>query len=44
MIEWNEMHLQIRDSMRRFVEAEVKPNLEALEHGDEPPYECCARW
>ncbi len=39
MIEWNEMHLQIRDMMRRFVEAEVKPNLEALEHGDLPPYE-----
>ena len=39
MIEWNEMHLQIRDMMRRFVEQEVKPNLEALEHGDLPPYE-----
>jgi len=39
MIEWNEMHLQIRDMMRRFVEAEVKPKLEALEHGDLPPYE-----
>jgi alkylation response protein AidB-like acyl-CoA dehydrogenase len=39
MIEWNEMHLQIRDMMRRFVEAEVKPNLEKLEHGDLPPYE-----
>ncbi|MGZ3442256.1 MAG: acyl-CoA dehydrogenase family protein, partial [Polyangia bacterium] len=39
MIEWNEMHLQIREMMRRFVEAEVKPNLEALEHGDLPPYE-----
>ncbi|MCU1279645.1 MAG: acyl-CoA dehydrogenase [bacterium] len=38
MIEWTEMHLQIRDMMRRFVEAEVKPNLEALEHGDMPPY------
>ncbi|HXU71220.1 MAG TPA: acyl-CoA dehydrogenase family protein [Polyangia bacterium] len=39
MIEWNEMHLQIRDMMRRFVETEVKPNLEQLEHGDLPPYE-----
>ena len=39
MIEWNEMHLQIRDMMRRFVEQEVKPNLEQLEHGDLPPYE-----
>ncbi len=39
MIEWNEMHLQIRDMIRRFVETEVKPNLQALEHGDLPPYE-----
>src|SRR5690349_11381885 len=39
MSEWNEMHLQIREAIRRFVEAEVKPNLEALEHGDTPPYE-----
>jgi alkylation response protein AidB-like acyl-CoA dehydrogenase len=39
MIEWNEQHLMIRDMMRRFVEAEIKPNLEALEHGDLPPYD-----
>ena len=39
MIEWNEMHLQIRDAVRRFVETEIKPNIEALEHGDTPPYE-----
>ena len=39
MIEWNEMHLQIRDMMRRFVEEEVKPKLVELEHGDLPPYE-----
>ena len=39
MIEWNEMHLQIREMFRRFVDAEVKPHLEALEHGDLPPYE-----
>jgi len=38
MIEWSETHLGIRDAIRRFVEAEVKPNLEALEHGDDPPY------
>jgi alkylation response protein AidB-like acyl-CoA dehydrogenase len=39
MIEWSEMHLQIRDAFRRFIEAEVKPNLEQLEHGDLPPYD-----
>src|SRR6185503_15387231 len=38
MIEWSETHLAIRDAFRRFVEAEIKPNLEALEHGDTPPY------
>ena len=38
MIEWSETHLAIRDAFRRFVEAEIKPNLEALEHGDLPPY------
>src|SRR5687767_3307021 len=38
MIEWNEMHQQIRDMVRRFVETEIKPNLEELEHGDTPPY------
>ena len=39
MIEWNEMHVQIRDAFRRFVEAEVKPKLDQLEHGDLPPYD-----
>jgi acyl-CoA dehydrogenase len=39
MIEWNEQHLMIRDAIRRFVEAEIKPNLEELEHGDTPPYD-----
>jgi hypothetical protein len=38
MIEWNEMQLQVRDLVRRFVEAEVKPHLDELEHGDTPPY------
>jgi len=39
MIEWSETHLAIRDAFRRFVEAEIKPKLEELEHGDTPPYE-----
>ena len=33
MIEWSESQLMIRDTVRRFVEAEVAPNVEALEHG-----------
>jgi alkylation response protein AidB-like acyl-CoA dehydrogenase len=39
MLDWSEQHLMIRDAVRRFVEAEVKPNLEQLEHGDMPPYD-----
>ncbi|MBM4362769.1 MAG: acyl-CoA dehydrogenase family protein, partial [Deltaproteobacteria bacterium] len=39
MIEWSETHLAIRDMTRRFVEAEIAPKLEELEHGDTPPYE-----
>ncbi len=38
MIEWNETELAIRDMVRRFVEAEIKPQLEELEHGETPPY------
>ena len=39
MYEWSEEQLAIRDAVRRFVEEEVKPNVDALEHGDTPPYE-----
>ncbi|MEJ7732189.1 MAG: acyl-CoA dehydrogenase family protein [Polyangiaceae bacterium] len=39
MIEWSETHQAIRDAFRRFVETEVQPHVEALEHGDLPPYE-----
>ncbi|MGH7785962.1 MAG: acyl-CoA dehydrogenase family protein [Candidatus Binatia bacterium] len=39
MIEWSEQHEMIRDAVRKFVEAEVKPNLHELEHGDLPPYD-----
>ncbi len=39
MFEWSEEQLAIRDTVRRFVEEEVAPNVDALEHGDTPPYE-----
>ena len=39
MIEWSETHLSIRDSIRKFCDAEVKPKLHAIEHEGEPPYE-----
>src|ERR1039458_897646 len=38
MFEWSEEHLAIRDAVRRFVETQIKPNVEELEHGDTPPY------
>src|SRR2546423_6045427 len=39
MFEWSEEQLMVRDAIRRFVETEIKPNLEELEHGDTPPYD-----
>jgi acyl-CoA dehydrogenase len=39
MFEWSEEQLAIRDAVRRFVEEEIKPNIEELEHGETPPYE-----
>ena len=39
MFEWSEEQLAIRDAVRRFVEEEIEPNVEELEHGDTPPYE-----
>ena len=39
MIEWSETHVQIRDMIRKFVDAEIRPHREALEHGDLPPYD-----
>ena len=39
MIEWTESQLMIRDMVRKFVETEIKPNVERLEHGDAPPYD-----
>ena len=39
MFEWSEEQLMVRDAVRRFIEAEMVPNIEALEHGDPPPYD-----
>ncbi len=39
MIEWSEEHQAFRDALRRFIDAEIVPTLEALEHGDTPPYD-----
>jgi acyl-CoA dehydrogenase len=39
MIEWSEQHQMIRDVVRRFIDAELVPHVEELEHGDLPPYD-----
>ncbi|MDA8274335.1 MAG: acyl-CoA dehydrogenase family protein [Actinomycetota bacterium] len=39
MFEWSQEQQMVRDAVRRFVDAEVAPNVEALEHGDLPPYD-----
>lgn len=39
MYEWSEEHLMIRDAVRQFIDAEVRPRREELEFGDTPPYE-----
>ena len=38
MIDWSENDLLIRDAMREFIDKEVRPNIDALESGDMPPY------
>jgi acyl-CoA dehydrogenase len=38
MHEWSESQLMIRDTVRKFVEKEIAPCVEDLEHGDLPPY------
>lgn len=39
MIEWSETDVLIRDAIRQFVDREIRPHLDELEHGDLPPYD-----
>ncbi len=39
MFQWSEQHRMVQQMVRRFVEAEVVPHVEALEFGDLPPYD-----
>ncbi len=39
MYEWSEEQLMVRDAIRRFIDAEVVPNIDALEHDGVPPYD-----
>ena len=38
MYEWSEEHRAIADVVRRFVDEEIRPQIDELEHGDLPPY------
>ena len=39
MFEWSEEQNMLREAVRKFVEAEIAPNITELEHGDTPPYD-----
>ena len=39
MFEWPEELQMVRDAVRQFVDNEVRPHREELEHGDLPPYD-----
>ncbi|MGB8859223.1 MAG: acyl-CoA dehydrogenase family protein [Ilumatobacteraceae bacterium] len=39
MFEWSDEHQMIREAVKRFVDEEVRPHVEELEHGDLPPYD-----
>src|SRR2546423_12639072 len=39
MIEWSDEMLMLQDAVRQFVDKEIRPNVDELEHGDLPPYD-----
>jgi alkylation response protein AidB-like acyl-CoA dehydrogenase len=39
MFEWSDEEIALRDAVRSFVDKEVRPLQDDLEHGDLPPYE-----
>ena len=39
MYQWSDEHQMIREAVKRFVDEEVRPHVEELEHGDLPPYD-----
>ena len=39
MLDWTDEHAQMRAAVRDFVDREVAPRREELEHGDLPPYD-----
>ena len=39
MFEWSETDLLVRDAVRDFVDREIRPHVDELEHGGLPPYD-----
>jgi acyl-CoA dehydrogenase len=39
MFEWSDEHKMVRDAVRQFVDAEIRPHRDELEFGDLPPYD-----
>ena len=39
MYEWSEEQLMVRDAGRQFIDKEIRPLVDELEHGDLPPYD-----
>ena len=39
MYEWSDEHLMLQEAVRRFIDDEIRPHVEELEHGDRPPYD-----
>jgi alkylation response protein AidB-like acyl-CoA dehydrogenase len=39
MYEWTEEQLMVRDAVRQFIDKEIRPHVDELEHGDLPPYD-----
>ncbi len=39
MFEWNDEQLMVQDAVRRFIDEEIRPHVDELEHGDMPPYD-----
>lgn len=44
MIGWSDTDLIMRDAAREFIDKEVRPNIDALEHGDMTPYPIMRRF
>jgi alkylation response protein AidB-like acyl-CoA dehydrogenase len=38
MIEWSDTDLMVRDTVRQFIDKEIRPHLDALESGEMSPY------